>query len=124
MEELLFSFERLDVWQNARRLVRKIYETTETFPPAEQFGLSSQVRRAVVSLASNIAEGTTRASVRDKLRFLEIAYGSLMETYCQLRIASDIGYLGDEAFAEMTPSIVEISKQLSGLRRAYLSRSR
>lgn len=124
MEELLFSFEHLDVWQNARRLVRKIYETTETFPPTEQFGLSSQIRRAAVSVASNIAEGTTCASDKDKLRFLEITYGSLMEVFCQLRLASDIGYLGNEAFAELTPSIIEISKQLSGLRRAYISRSR
>ena len=124
MEELLFSFEHLDVWQNARRLVCKIYETTETFPPTEQFGLSSQIRRAAVSVASNIAEGTTRASDKDKLRFLEIAYGSLMEVYCQLRLASDIGCLRNEAFAELTPSIIEISKQLSGLRRTYISRSR
>ena len=122
MKESQFSFEQLDVWQNARRFVCEIYRAAEAFPKTEQFGLASQICRAAVSVASNIAEGTSRVSAKDKIRFLEIAYGSLMEAYCQLQLAFDLGYLNEEKFSDLRHSVTVISKQLSGLRKAYASR--
>lgn len=87
-----YSFEKLEVWSDARELVKTIYKTTENFPDKEKFGLSSQVQRAVVSIVSNIAEGVSRNSVKEQIRFIEVAYGSLMEVYCQLYVAVDLGY--------------------------------
>lgn len=124
MTDSSFSFERLDAWQDARNFVCGIYKATESFPQSEQFGLTSQIRRAAVSVASNIAEGTSRFSDRDKARFLEIAYGSMMEVYCQLRLASDLGFLNSEDFSALKSSATLISKRLSALRKAYLSRAR
>ena len=82
MEEHGDSFEKLDVWQKARTYVKIIYQLTESFPDNEKFGWISQLRRASISIVSNIAEGTSRSSLKDQIRFTEIAYGSAMGTYC------------------------------------------
>lgn len=74
-----YSFERLDVWQKTRLLVKLVYTLTQKFPKEELFGLPSQIRRVIVSVSSNIAEGNSRFSPKDKAHFLSIAYGSLME---------------------------------------------
>ena len=79
-----YSFENLEVWQKSRKLVKTIYKTTEKFPKDEKFGLTSQIRRVSISVSSNIAEGSTRWSKKDKARFYEIAFGSLMEILNQL----------------------------------------
>ncbi|MBP3302558.1 MAG: four helix bundle protein [Opitutales bacterium] len=118
-DEQVFAFERLEVWQSARKLVRRIYAKTRTFPWEEHFGLRLQVRRAVVSVASNIAEGTSRRSANDKVRFIEIAYGSLMEVYCQLKIAFDLKMVTDDDFSELRPEIFLIANKLSALKRTY-----
>ncbi len=73
-----YSFEKLDVWNDARKFVVDIYALTKLMPTEERFGLCSQIQRASVSIVSNIAEGTTRFSDKEKIRFIEIAYGSLM----------------------------------------------
>lgn len=78
--EYKYSFEKLEVWNDARNLVKMIYLQTDNFPEKERFGLSSQMQRAAVSIVSNITEGVSRSSVKEKIRFLELAYGSLMET--------------------------------------------
>ncbi|MCA9077615.1 MAG: four helix bundle protein [Planctomycetaceae bacterium] len=83
----MFRFQKLDVWQRAIRLSNRVYELTKTFPNEERFGLTSQMRRTAVSIAANIAEGSGRVSDRDFARFLEIAYGSLMETLSHAVIA-------------------------------------
>ncbi|MBP3302857.1 MAG: four helix bundle protein [Opitutales bacterium] len=75
MNDLKFGFEKLIVWQKARALYRKLYEITKNFPSSEKFGLVERIRRASVSVASNIAEGSSRASYKERERFLEIAYG-------------------------------------------------
>jgi len=111
-----FSFERLNVWKKARELVIKIYACTKKFPTEERFGLTSQLQRAAVSVASNLAEGTSRSSFKEKLRFTEIAYGSLMETYCQLMIAKDLNYIVTEDLDNVLPLINEIAKMLNALR--------
>lgn len=78
----LFQFERLVAWQKAKELALCVYQLVATFPQHEQFALSSQIKRAVISVPSNIAEGSGRTSMKEKIHFLEIAFGSLTETYC------------------------------------------
>jgi len=77
-------------------LVKEIYRVTESFPNSEKYGLSNQIQRAAVSVVSNIAEGVSRFSLKEQLRFIEIAYGSLTEVYCQLMIAMDLNYINKE----------------------------
>jgi four helix bundle protein len=88
-----YAFEKLEVWQKSRVLVKEIYSVTKLYPKDEKFGLTSQLRRASVSISSNIAEGSTRLSIRDKSRFYEIAYGSLIEVLNQLIISVDLQFL-------------------------------
>ena len=88
-----FSFEKLDVWHDARLFVKDIYLLTSKFPKEERYGLSSQLQRAAVSVISNITEGTSRFSDKEKLRFIEISYTSLMEVYCQLIVSLDLEYI-------------------------------
>lgn len=118
--EKVFAFEELDVYQLARVYVRNIYLLSDKFPQKEDFALTSQIRRAAVSITSNIAEGTSRFSARDKSHFVEIAYGSLMETYSQLQVAADLGYLMQEEIDELHPRIVELRNRLSALRKSYI----
>ena len=118
--EKVFAFEELDVYQLARVYVRNIYLLSDKFPQKEDFALTSQIRRAAVSITSNIAEGTSRFSARDKSHFVEIAYGSLMETYSQLQVAADLGYLMQKEIDELHPRIVELRNRLSALRKSYI----
>lgn len=118
--EKVFAFEELDVYQLARVYVKNIYLLSDKFPQKEDFALTSQIRRAAVSITSNIAEGTSRFSARDKSHFVEIAYGSLMETYSQLQVAADLGYLMQEEIDELHPRIVELRNRLSALRKSYI----
>ena len=90
MEENCFSFENLRVYQDARQLVVVVYRLSSKFPRTEAFALCQQLQRSIVSVPSNIAEGSGHRSVKEKIHFIEIAYGSLMEAYCQLEIASDL----------------------------------
>ncbi len=117
-----YNFEKLEVWQDARRFVVEVYKTSKFFPSEEKFGLSSQIQRAAVSVVSNIAEGTSRLSDKEKIRFIEISYGSLMEVYCQLFIALDLKYISSEHFDANKKLIDTISQKLSGLIKAYKKR--
>ncbi len=117
MAESLFSFEKMEVWQDAKRLVRAVYSLTSKFPESETFGLSAQLRRAVVSIPSNIAEGNGRYSDKDQVRFLSIAYGSLLECYCQLQLAKDLSYLAETDIEEVRPYVENIARGLSNLKR-------
>ncbi len=94
--DFVYSFEKLDVWQEAHLLVKEIYRVTESFPNSEKYGLSNQIQRAAVSVVSNIAKGVSRFSLKEQLRFIEIAYGSLTEVYCQLMITMDLNYINKE----------------------------
>ena len=97
MQRHPFRFEKLEVWQLARRFNHRVYAPAKSFPESERYALCSQLRRASVSVSSNIAEGSGRNSDTDFAHFLEIAYGSLMEVFSQLFIASDEGYLNEAA---------------------------
>ena len=122
MEQLEFSFEKLDVWQESRALVKSIYTILRNFPAEEKFALCDQQRRAVVSVPSNIAEGSGRMSVKEKIHFLEVAFGSLMGTFCQMQIARDLEYISDEQLLDVKAKILQISKMLTGLRNSLLKR--
>lgn len=115
----LFAFEDLDVYQVARQYVKHVYILSNAFPSKEDFALTSQIRRAAVSITSNIAEGTSRFSIKEKCHFIEIAYGSLMETYSQLQVAMDLKYVSHDSMVQIAPLIVELRNKLSALRRSY-----
>jgi four helix bundle protein len=106
------SFRELIVWQKAHSLVLAVYELTNNFPAKETYGLSSQMRRCSVSIAANIAEGFKKRGIADKLRFLNIAQGSLEECRYYLILSKDLRY-GD------TDSLIEISEEVSKLLEAY-----
>lgn len=117
-----YNFEKLEVWNDARHFVKAVYNITSHFPDKEKFGLSSQIQRASVSVVSNIAEGVSRNSVKEQIRFVEIAYGSLMEVYCQLYIAVDLGYLISELFKTIKTEIDKIANKLNALNRSLIKR--
>ena len=117
-----YQFESLRAWQKAKDLVKLIYQLVAEFPNFEQFALSNQLRRAVISIPSNIAEGSGRMSYKEKIHFLEIAYGSLLETYCQLQIAVELGYISGEDLSRVKPLLFETSRLISGLRKSFESK--
>ncbi len=118
----LFPFEKLEVWQVARRLVKRIYEVTKNFPTEEKFGLTNQLRRAIVSVSSNLAEGSCRNSFKDQARFSEIAYGSLMEVMNQLISANDLLFISNENLEELRETIIELSNKINALHNSQVRR--
>lgn len=120
----MFRFEKLDVWHRAVEFADLVYSQTRHFPNDERFGLTSQMRRASVSISSNIAEGTGRVSDKDFARFIEIAYGSVMEVVSQAEIAQRQGFLALEDRDALKQRAEELARMLSGLRSKLLSSSR
>lgn len=116
MEEIEYSYRRLNVYKNAKALAIDVYRLLRNFPKEEQYALCDQLRRAAVSVPSNIAEGLSRFSNKEKAHFLEIAYGSLMETQCQLDIAKDLGYITEKDFVEIDSKIAEEAQIIGGMR--------
>ena len=109
------SFADLQAWKEAHVLVLLIYRVTEQFPRSEQFGLTSQLRRAAVSISSNIAEGFSRHSPRDKANFYTTALSSLTEVQNQILIARDVSYLKSEEFLKIEQQTIVVSKLINGL---------
>ena len=109
------NFRTLEIWQNAIILAKEIYQITSQFPDKERFGLISQLQRAAVSVASNIAEGSARRSEVDFARFLEIAQGSTFEIETQLIIAKEIGYISTVQFEEFIKELNILQKQINQL---------
>ena len=109
------SFRKLNAYIYARELVKKVYELLKKFPREEQYALCDQLRRAVISLPSNIAEGTGRVSSKDQAHFFTIAYGSLMEVLAQMDVACDLGYISNDEFNEIEKLIDTEAKLLTGL---------
>lgn len=114
----MFNFEKLEVWKKSIEFADFVYTKTRTFPDDERFGLTSQMRRAAVSVSSNIAEGASRHSKDDYARFLEIATGSVFEIVSQSFIAQRQGYLSEENRQRLYAAAEEQSRMLSGLRRS------
>jgi four helix bundle protein len=116
----MFKFEILDVWQKAIDLPDLVYSETKSFPSDERFGLTNQMRRAAVSVSSNIAEGSARISDTDFARFVEIATGSLFEVVSEATVAKRQGFLSEESFAVVYKAAEEQGRMLSGLRRTLV----
>ena len=114
----MFNFEKLDVWHKGIAFADSIYTLTRDFPPDERFGLTNQMRRAAVSVPSNIAEGSSRMSQTDYSRFIEIGTGSLYEVVTQSFIAKKQNFLAAENFSLIYRDAEELSRMLSGLRRS------
>lgn len=108
-------FTDLHVWQQGHILVLEIYRITKDFPKEEQFGLTNQLRRAVVSITSNIAEGFSRNSYKEKLQFYTMALGSLTEVQNQLLIGKDLKYIKEDEFIKLTEQTITVHKILNGL---------
>jgi four helix bundle protein len=117
----MFNFEKLQVWQKAIDFADLIYTDTRSFPSDERFGLTNQMRRAAVSISSNIAEGSSRSSKADFGRFIEISTGSLFEVVSQAFIAKRQGFLSEEQFHELYRAAEEQSRMQSGLRKSLLT---
>jgi four helix bundle protein len=116
----MFNFEKLEVWHKAIAFADFVYEATGPFPADERFGLTNQMRRAAVSISSNIAEGTSRSSSLDYARFIELATGSLFEVVSQSTIARRRGLLNEESFQKIYGAAEEQSRMLSGLRASLI----
>lgn len=109
------SFTQLIVWKEGHKLVLGIYKITKSFPRDEKFGLTDQIRRAAVSITSNIAEGFSRQGGKEKIQFYYMSLGSLAELQNQLLVARDIDYISDEEFQVLAGQSVSVSKLLNGL---------
>jgi four helix bundle protein len=116
----MHQFKELQIWKKSRLFCSKIYNVTATFPSEEKFGIINQLRRASVSIPSNIAEGSSRNSNKDFARFLEIAIGSAYEVETQLLISSDLGFINEENTTELINLLGEITKMTSRFRATLL----
>jgi four helix bundle protein len=117
----MFTFEKLETWHKAIDFADLVYSVTKSFPGDERFGLTSQMRRAAVSISSNIAEGSSRFSKNDFARFLEIATGSVFEVVSQSFIARKQGLLTESDFTKIYAAAEEQGRMLSGLRASQLN---
>jgi four helix bundle protein len=113
-------FEKLQTWHVAKDFAKRIYIVAKQFPSSEQYGLTSQIQRASVSVMSNIAEGTARISRKDQAHFSQLAYSSLMEAACQLQLAHEIGFVSVEDYSELREYVTELSIKINALRRSQL----
>ena len=115
----VFGYRKLVAYQKAKEVVKRTYKFLKKFPAEERYAMCDQLRRASVSITSNIAEGVNRFSVKDKAHFIEVAYGSLMEGSSQFEIAEDLGYVTSEERLSMDQLIEEDARLLSGLLNSY-----
>jgi four helix bundle protein len=118
-----FPFEKLEVWQDARKLVKSVYECTDGFPPSERFGLTSELGRSAVSVANNLAEGSGRSSLKDQAHFSSQAYASLMETACDLILATDLSFSVAEEADPILNQTYDLSVRVHNLRESQLRRA-
>ena len=118
----MYSFETLKAWQEARKLVVSVYQLLDGFPKFEKYALCDQIRRSIVSVPSNLAEGSGRMSLREQIHFIEISYGSLMEAYNQLIIAADLNYIDEQSLESLKAPIDNVARMLNGLRSSYVKK--
>ncbi|MBO7466803.1 MAG: four helix bundle protein [Bacteroidaceae bacterium] len=120
----VFGYRKLVSYQKAKEVVKKTYMLLNKFPVEERYAMCDQLRRASVSITSNIAEGVNRYSVKDKSHFIEIAFGSLMEVSSQFELAEELGYITTEDRMSMDELIREDARLLSGLQNSYKSETK
>lgn len=118
----MHNFKELIVWQKARELTKELYVASESFPKSETFGLALQMRRAVVSIPSNIAEGAGRTTDADFCRFLDIANGSAFELESQMYLASDLGYVSNEVLNQLLAKIQNVQCLIYNFRKSLLNK--
>lgn len=116
-----FSFEKLEVWQNSREFVLTIYKLTNNFPSSEIYAITSQIKRSSSSIATNIAEGTSRNTNKDKAHFLTISYSSATETLNHLIISKDLDYITEEEYLFCREKLEKNCNQINSLKKYYLS---
>ena len=116
-----YSFERLEVWKESIELFKMIYDVTKSFPISEKYGLTSQLRRATVSISSNLAEGSSRMSNKDKAHFTTLSFSSAMEVLNQIIIAKDLEYISEENYSEIRKNISKITNMLNSLRKSQIN---
>ncbi len=116
------NFKKLNVWIKSKELCLFIYKITKQFPKEELYGITSQIRRAVISIPSNIAEGYAKTSVKENLRFVEIAYGSYYELITQIDISKDIEFISDNDYNCLINLLNEVGKLLYGYKKSLLSK--
>ena len=114
-----YSYKNLNVYQDAKSLVVDVYKVLKLFPAEEKYALCDQIRRAVISITSNIAEGMNRMSDKEKAHFIGVAYASMMEVDSQLEVSVELGYLTPELYNTLEEKIDCIARQLSALRAKY-----
>ena len=119
MANEVFGYRKLIAYQKGKEVVKRTYQLLKKFPTDERYAMCDQLRRASVSITSNIAEGINRFSVKDKAHFVEMAYGSLMEVSSQFEIAEELGYISSEDRLSMDMLIEEEARLLSGLLNSY-----
>ena len=115
----VFGYRKLIAYQKAKEVVKRTYKLLKKFPAEERYAMCDQLRRASVSITSNIAEGINRYSVKEKAHFIEMAYGSLMEVSSQFEIAEDLGYITTDDRMSMDELIKDVARLLSGLQNSY-----
>ena len=117
-----FFYKKVEAYNKAKELTKLVYVLINKFPPCEQYALSDQLRRAAISIPSNIAEGLGRMSIKERLHFLEIAYGSLTELTCQMDIAESLGYITDGELTQIENCSIEVGRIMSGLRKSLVNK--
>lgn len=115
-----FSFEKLEVWKNTKQLTLVVYHFIESFLQSKKYGLTSQIFRASVSISSNLAEGTSRKTKKDKAHFTTMAYSSLMKLLNQIIISKDLSFLQEQDYEFIRKQIDHIANQLNSLRKYQL----
>jgi len=115
-----FYFEKLDVWQESRLFIREVYEVSKSFPDEERFGMTSQVRRASMSIAANIAEGSSRKTDKDKARFVNMAFSSAIEVLNYLIVSNDFGWIKEDEYLKLRSDIEKITNQLNSLYKVLI----
>ncbi len=118
-----FYYRKLNVYHLAMERVKEVYFLTKNFPKDELHGLTNQIRRAVISVPSNIAEGMGRDSIKERIHFLEIAYGSLSESMCQLEIAHALNYISTEQLANEDNAFRLLSRMLLALKKTLIEKN-
>ena len=118
-----YSFEKLDVWKEAKEFTKSIYILTSTYPDSEKFGLISQLRRASVSICSNIAEGSARNSFKDKAHFTTMAFGSAIEVLNQLILSFELNIILEEDYLNLRKDIKSVTNKLNGLRNFQIEKA-
>ena len=118
-----YSFEKLEVWNEAKEFTKSIYTLTLTFPDSEKFGLVSQLRRASVSICSNIAEGSARKSFKDKAHFTTMAFSSTVEVLNQLILSFELNFIKENDYLRLRQDIESVTNKLNGLRNYQIDKS-